>query len=112
MELKGIIANFKKTVNRISSRNLSSHCKNLIERVSDLLDHGLGTTASDRLKEVIELCQQRKKGHKDKEYWWLYAMCRCLYHEAFSRFGRKTDGQYLEKAQEIAKSYDFPDVAF
>ena len=34
---------------------------------------------------------------QDKDFWWVYAMACCLYQQAFCRFGRKGEEQYLEK---------------
>lgn len=111
MWLKGIVSFLGKKAIWGSNKKFLAYCKKLINQAPDLLDHGLGTTCSGQMKEVIELCEQRKR-ERDKEFWWVYAMACCLYQQAFCRFGRKGEGQYLEKANQIAQENDFTDIAF
>jgi len=111
MGLKGIIAFLGKKGVWRSNKKFLAYCKNLINQAPDLLDQGLGTTCSGQMKEVIELCEPRKR-RRDKEFWRVYAMACCLYQQAFSRFGRKGESQYLEKADQIAQENDFADIAF
>lgn len=111
MGLKGIVAFLGKKAIWRSNKRFLAYCKNLINQAPDLLDHGLGTTCSGQMKEVIELCEQRK-GEQDKEFWWVYAMACCLYQQAFCRFGRKGEGEYLGKANQIAGENDLTDIVF
>ncbi len=111
MGLKGIVAFLGKKAIRGSNKKFLAYCKNLINQAPDLLDHGLGMACSGQMKEVIELCEQRKR-ERDKEFWWVYAMACCLYQQAFCRFGRKGEGRYLEKANRIAEENDFTDIVF
>jgi len=111
MGLKGIVAFLGKKAIWGSNKKFLAYCKKLINQAPDLLDHGLGMACSGQMKEVIELCEQRKR-ERDKEFWWVYAMACCLYQQAFCRFGKKGESQYLEKANQIAEENDFTDIVF
>jgi len=63
------------------------------------------------MKEIIGLCENRKRG-RDSDFWWIYGMACCLSEQALCRFGRKSDGINLDKAQRIAKENNFTDVEF
>lgn len=111
MDSKEIETFFKKRLIWGSSKKSLAYAKDLIEGAPDLLDRGLTKTCLGQMKELIEFCQQRGKG-QDKELCWIYAMACCLYQQAFSRFGRKGEAKYLEKADQLAKENDFTDIVF
>jgi signal transduction histidine kinase len=112
MESKKIVGFFRKKLLWQTNKSFLAHYKNLLTQAPDLLDRGLAKTCSEQMKELIELCEERKKGRDDKGLCWIYGMACCLYEQAYSRFGRKNKTQYLEKATEIAQKNDFTDILF
>ncbi|MCM8827102.1 MAG: ATP-binding protein [Candidatus Omnitrophica bacterium] len=93
------------------SNRFISEAKDMLEEVNLQLEQGLGIICADRMKQIIGFCE-KKSTIKDSQLLWVYGMACCFYEESFFRFGGKSDGKYLIKAEQIGKDNNFWDINF